>query len=389
MRLAICMEYPLMQTGGVEVLVRELVRGLSREFEVVLVSDDDDASLEASGLAGSVVAQRRWAFGLGTPHLMRQLIDDLRCLGVSVAHFHFGGPFAWGIRDPRMSPMWRCRRAGLRPLFTNHWVRGPLDGYVGEAKPASFKAAMFPLAQAARLWNLVHAEAEIVVSDADLRIERSNTWPLADKVSRIYHSRLSKAALEAPPPIRENIVLSLGTLAHRKGQDVLLEAFARVASEFPDWHLVFVGRGEPAFLELLGASSRRWSLDERVVFNGPASDPAQVKSWLHRAGIFVIPSRSEGLGLSLQEALWEGCPAIGTTAGGIPELIQHEKNGLLVAPGDPDALAKALRHLIGSPELRGRFGCAARTRSRECGMTVEDMLASHRRLYQCGVIQIA
>jgi glycosyltransferase involved in cell wall biosynthesis len=80
------------------------------------------------------------------------------------------------------------------------------------------------------------------------------------------------------------------------------------------------------------------------------------------AGVVVLPSRQEGLPLSLLEAMAHGCPIVATRVGGIPQLVEHGRSGLLVPPRDPAALRKAIETLLGDPELGRRLGREARGR---------------------------
>jgi len=111
-------------------------------------------------------------------------------------------------------------------------------------------------------------------------------------------------------------------------------------------------------------------------------DNKNVTDRLRRAGIYVQSSLNEGLGLALQEALSLGCPAIGSNVGGIPELIDHEINGLLVPPGNEKALAEALERLLQNESLRHRLGQAAPREILRRRMTREDMLSQYTELYQ-------
>ena len=101
-----------------------------------------------------------------------------------------------------------------------------------------------------------------------------------------------------------------------------------------------------------------------------------------RAAIFAMPSLSEGLGLSLQEALFRGCACIGSRVGGIPELIAHDRSGLLVPPGDAAALAVGLRTLMRDAPLRQRLGAQGRELVLEKGMTKQRMVQCHAELYR-------
>ena len=111
-------------------------------------------------------------------------------------------------------------------------------------------------------------------------------------------------------------------------------------------------------------------------------DNKNVTDRLRRAGIYVQSSLNEGLGLALQEALSLGCPAIGSNVGGIPELIDHEINGLHVPPGNEKALAEALERLLQNESLRHRLGQAAPREILRRRMTREDMLSQYTELYQ-------
>ena len=94
-----------------------------------------------------------------------------------------------------------------------------------------------------------------------------------------------------------------------------------------------------------------------------------------------MPSLLEGLGLSLQEALFYGCACVGSRVGGIPELIDNGANGLLVSPGNADELAVALDRLISDAALRHRLRARAPSSILEKGMTAEQMVKNYEALY--------
>ena len=121
-------------------------------------------------------------------------------------------------------------------------------------------------------------------------------------------------------------------------------------------------------------------LTDRVLLPGSQDD---VGPWMRRAAIYVQPSLQEALGLALQEAMFHGCPSIGTRAGGIPELIQPG-TGVLVPANDAAALADALVRLMENPAERERLGRAAAASVRAREMTAQDMVQHHRKLYERG-----
>ena len=120
-------------------------------------------------------------------------------------------------------------------------------------------------------------------------------------------------------------------------------------------------------------------LQERIVLLGERTDAIDL---MRRAGIYVQPSYHEALGLALQEAMFVGCPSIGTRAGGIPELIEHEQTGLLVDVGDSKQMAQALEKLMSNADLRASYGRRGAAAIVQKGMTVEQMTANHVALYE-------
>jgi glycosyltransferase involved in cell wall biosynthesis len=132
-----------------------------------------------------------------------------------------------------------------------------------------------------------------------------------------------------------------------KGQDVLLKALRRCLDRGVGVRLTLLGDGRRrAELERL---ARRLELGERACFLGPAAAGAEVRGRLDEAGLFVLPSRQEGLPRALIEAMARGLPAIASRIGGVPELLSDE---FLVQPGCARELAERISELALSPLLR-------------------------------------
>ena len=380
-RVALCLEYPLLQLGGVEVLVRNLLEGLQKHYEIVLVSGDADKAA-LGPYASCIIKHIPWPapprYGVDSPRLAKQLRDA----GVQMAHFHFGGVFSWGTRLPFRSPILACIRAGIPVMTTLHLVPPTFEGYCGPLKPFGFKLALWPGVWASRLQTLLKTCGEYAVSNHDANLIRRWYWPWRHRLSRIYHSQLREEA-ERPLDLlnREKVILCVGTIGPRKGQPILVRAFARIAQKHPDWRLAIVGRASSETdVAALRASITQADLGSRVEWTGPISDAAIV-DWMYRASLFAMPSLQEGLGLSLQEALYRGCPAIGSRVGGIPELIDHERNGLLVEPGSDEALAKGLDRVLSDDAYRLKLASEARPSVLRKGMTREKMIERHCSLY--------
>jgi len=113
---------------------------------------------------------------------------------------------------------------------------------------------------------------------------------------------------------------------------------------------------------------------------GPRSDE-ELRDWLKQSAIFAIPSIYEGLGLSLQEALFYGCACVGTRCGGVTDLIQNGDNGLLVPAGEVAPLADVLEKLMSDPALREKFSMRGPQSVFEKGMTADRMVQAYEQLY--------
>ncbi len=378
-RVALCTEYPIRQHGGTEVLVRELIQGLARDFDLVLVSDDDAKVIEESPFAGKITRHFRWSAGAVSAATSKALARALAEARVDLAHFHFGGNYGWGARQLFLSPVIHLRRLGVPCIATNHGVFNLLDGYIGEHRSLLVKLALLPAAWLGKLQVVSRLGCEIAVSDNDLRALQNRYWPLASKFRRIYHSRLVEETVP-PATAREKVIFCAGTIGPRKGQPFLAKAFLEVAAQFPDWKLVFAGRpGDPLVSTELGELVAR--LPSRIVWLKECSD-AELMRWLRGAEIFAMPSMHEGLGLSLQEALYFGCACIASRVGGIQDLLVNEENGLLVPPADVVALAAGLRRLMEDTALRQRFQQRGRAWVLQKDMTAPRMVANYVKLYR-------
>jgi glycosyltransferase involved in cell wall biosynthesis len=150
-------------------------------------------------------------------------------------------------------------------------------------------------------------------------------------------------------------ILAVARLAKDKGLDVLLEACSLLRARGLDCRLALVGEGEEE--AALRAQAQRLGLSASVDFLGAVA-PGDLAPHYLAADVVVLPSRREGLGLVLVEALFCRRPVIGTRVGGIPDVVADGQTGLLVPPDDPLALAEALARLLHDPALAARLAAA-------------------------------
>jgi glycosyltransferase involved in cell wall biosynthesis len=176
------------------------------------------------------------------------------------------------------------------------------------------------------------------------------------------------------------VIVAVGRMVPIKGFDVLLAALPRVGAAVPTARLVLVGDG-PEWAALDDAA-RALGVRDRVNFAGAVSSTDALTAHLAAADVCAAPSRNEGMGRALVEAMALGLPVVGTAVGGIPAVIGPDEAGRLVAPDDPAALASALVELGRDAALRRKLGDAARVRAEQFSTRVahQRLLALYREL---------
>lgn len=197
------------------------------------------------------------------------------------------------------------------------------------------------------------AAAVVTVCDANLSYLRGRLDGSGTRLVRIYNG-LGPQAAPAPLASRTHgLVLGVGRMVEKKGFDVLLDAFAAVATTRPETRCVLVGDGDcRAALE---AHARRLGIADRVTFTG--AQPQQVVAdWLRRAHVMVAPCRigedgnQDALPTVLLESLGAGLPSVSTPVAGITEIIEHGIEGLIVPRDDVEATAAAIVDLLDDPD---------------------------------------
>jgi sugar transferase (PEP-CTERM/EpsH1 system associated) len=175
------------------------------------------------------------------------------------------------------------------------------------------------------------------------------------------------------------IIGTVGRMAAVKNQLALVEAFLRLLAARPDLRdrlrLILVGDGplRSACLDRLreaSATNLAWLPGER----------ADIPELLRAMDLFVLPSLTEGISNTILEAMASGLPVIATQAGGNPELVQHERTGMLVPVSDDEAMAAALAGYADRPELAVRQGETARAEA-VASFTIQAMLRKYSELY--------
>ena len=189
-----------------------------------------------------------------------------------------------------------------------------------------------------------------------------------------------KVPAEPCSPCSNQDILFLGRLDARKSPDVLLRASRQVLERFPGTKVVFGGDGE---VEKNKALAEELGIANHCEFHGWVSG-AEREGLFARAAVYCLPSKNEGLPMSVLEAMARGIPTVATPVGGVPQVIEDGVSGFLVDVDDVDALSDRLNILLDKPGLRENVGAASRntvTRLFNVGGSIKQLLALYRALH--------
>lgn len=212
-----------------------------------------------------------------------------------------------------------------------------------------------------RFIDILLSQADLIISPTARYIEESRLKDYKDKVVVIpngvdiksFDPGLSKKECREylNLPLDKKILLYLNALVPEKGPDVLVKSMPKIIERVPEVHLVFVGKGR--MRRELEKLSIKEGIQNHVTFAGFIKEG--LKPLYYKASdIFVIPSTGEheSFGIVNLEAMASGLPIVASRIGGIPDIVNDGENGLLVPPGNPDALAEAIVYLLKNENVR-------------------------------------
>lgn len=359
-----------MSVDTLHVITRLTVGGSAENTVATMVA------LEAAGYAGPLA--------VGIAESDRPSVDDARHRGVRLLDVPALGREV-GVRDvaalAHLCRVMRAQRPAIVHTHTSkagfvgrlaarlagvpaviHQPHGHIFyGYYGNGRTAFYIA----LERIAARWT------DRIVTLTDRGIEEH----LARRIGRRSQYRsvpsgVPTAALRAAAPSRSIararlglpedafVVAGLGRLVPVKGFDVLIAALRPLAEAVPSARLVLIGDGPQR--DELQVAARDLGVGGRVLVTGVTSD---ITGWLAAADVLAAPSRNEGMGRAIVEAMALGLPVVGAEVGGIPAVVADGETGWLVPPGDSLALAAALIELARDEALRIKLGTAAVTRA--------------------------
>jgi glycosyltransferase involved in cell wall biosynthesis len=349
--------------GGTERLVIELVRRLQARVPMGV------CCLDAPGLW----ADRVTSLGVPVvtlsrppgfhPRLAWRLAASARAIGANVLHCHHYSPFVYGRLASLVAP-------GLRPVYTEH-------GRLSDAPP-SFKrtwANRLIMAGASDLYAVSHDLRAHLLREAvpaRMRVIWNGIDPGEPPTAETR--RVARASLDVADDAL--VIGAVARLDPVKDLGTLIEAAAEAAAAQPRLHLAIVGDGPER--ERLADTIRRHDAGARVRLLGHRDD---VRALLPGFDVFVNSSTSEGISLTLLEAMAAELPVVATRVGGTPEVVVDHETGRLVPARDPRALAAALVETCADAARARAWGAAGRRRLLE-HFTIDEMVRRYEAVYR-------
>jgi glycogen synthase len=332
--------------GGAEVQAARLLPALrDRGFDVMVVAGDDDSDGVPMRVFGGIPVRRfpfLRALTEGSPdalgNIRREVADVKRSFAPDLVH----------VSSFDHSVLFHLRTAVAHPapvLVTAHACHYPRFG-----EPDTLMGGLL------RSADWVTGVSAAVLGEVRRRVPE--TVPRSAVVhNSIPAPSLAPEALPFDPPC----LLCLGRLIPEKGFDLALEAFARLRARYPALRMVVAGEGR-ARTELENQSAVLGVAD-LVEFVGWVS-PAEVPSLVNRATVVVVPSRwQEPFALAALEAALMARPVVAARVGGLPEVVEHQRTGLLFEKEDVEGLTASIGLLLEDPALAAEMGAVARERA--------------------------
>jgi sugar transferase (PEP-CTERM/EpsH1 system associated) len=365
-RPTICHLLHSLQVGGAELLAARLVQQLGEAFRFVFLCLDELGSLgqqlRDQGYRVEVLGRRPgvdWRCVLRLVRLLRQARVDL-------IHAHQYTPFFYASTA-------RLLGASAAILLTEHGRHHP-----------DYPRLKRWLANRLLLRRCDHV---VAVGQAVRRALVANDGFPAGRVSVVYNgidlnreenATSSRLAIRHEMGVADEdfVILQVARLDYLKDHVTAVRTLAALRPHLPSARLVFVGEGPQR--GAIEEAVRRHDLAGHVRFLGLRRDVARL---LAAADLFLLTSISEGIPLTVIEAMAAGLPVVSTNVGGIPEVVEDGRTGLLAPAGDAAALASAVCRLAGDRQLRSRMGQLGRGRA-EMLFSEQGMHHRYHQLYQ-------
>lgn len=340
----------VMQVAGAEVLVAETIQRLGSSILPTVYC------LDAEGALGSQLS----ATGIAVHVLGRTPGIDLRLVG----------RLAWRLRVDRIGVLHAHQYTPFFYSSLANVVAGRPARVIHTEHGRHFPDVVSPKRHFVNRWLLQYLASDVNAvarfsADAVRTIDGFDKWPV-EVIPNGIETGLYGAAAGSVADAQQRLGLPTGrryvTCVARfhpvKDHATLLSAFAIVAAARPDVDLLLAGDG--ALRPELEAQVAQLGLVERVHLLGVRRDVPVV---LRASTVFTLASVSEGASITVLEAMASGLPLVLTDVGGNPELVRHNRDGLLVPRSSPAAMADALGAILDDEQLAERLGASAASRA--------------------------
>lgn len=307
-------------------IANELAEVLRRGIEVRIISRVDPKEPVRHAIVSAAGLDRIVTYDPA------QYLPVLRAFGPQLIHAHFATEATAIARG-------LAAELGVPYTFTAHRYD------IFDKPPADFGARAAAAAEVVTV-----SEANIEYMERQFGVPRARVTLIPCGIDT---GRFAPAGERLSPPH----IVCVARLEPVKNHALLLAACDLLRGRGLDFRCVLLGDGKAR--EAVLAERARLGLEELVAMPG-AAEQDEVRAWLQKAAIAVLPSNSEGMPVSLMEAGACELPIVATAVGGVPEMIEDGVSGLLTPPGDASALAQALERLLRSAGLRRDMGRAAR-----------------------------
>ena len=338
-----------LQTGGAEYLVLNIAKSHDRErFELLVCSLGGDGEigdeLRKLGIPVFVFNRRQ---GLD-PLLVPKLVRLIRRERVKMVHSHNVAPWLYAGMAARMS------MAGVQVCHTEHSNLFTEQKALKKAEKLLARMSKAVICDGEDVRRQLVDEQGLSPRNVVTILNGVDTALYARPVADRAKARKALGLADDTP-----VVATVARLEPVKDQATLLRAFEKVGAALPEARLVLVGDG--SLRGDLEQQARRPDLAGRVIFLGRRAD---ISDLLPLFDVFALTSVSEGLPLTVLEAMAAGLPCVATSVGAVPEAVIEGQTGMLVSPGDTDGLTAALTRLLRDPGLRRQMGVEAQKRAR-------------------------
>jgi glycosyltransferase involved in cell wall biosynthesis len=365
-RATVCQLLHGLWVGGAELLAANLARRLAGEYRWCFACLDElgplGEQLRGEGFPVHLLGRRP---GLDARCVLR-LASLLRRERVDVLHAHQYTPFFYAVAARLL-----CRRPPV--LFQEHGRHQP---DYPRRKRMAFNRTF--LEKRDRVVAVGQAVRRALIANEGLPPERVAVIYNGVNLAPFLNGRPDRPAVRKELGVGPDdlVVIQVARLDYLKDHATAVRTLAAVRRSRPDARLVLVGDGpERGPVEGLVA---QLGLGAHVIFLGMRAD---VPRLLAAADLFLLTSVSEGIPLTVIEAMAAGLPVVATAVGGLGEVIEHGRSGFLAPARDADTLAGPVVRLAGNPELRRQVGRAGRERA-QAEFSDARMLAGYRALYE-------